>query len=116
NVTLGGERGKGGEELAQDQAGGGYARTRGDEHMLDVGHRVHRSTAQLADAFGDAVHAVDVGLAELTPMRVDRKSPAHLDRALGDEVLGFTLAAESQLLQLNQGERREVVVEDGGLD
>ena len=84
--------------------------------MLDVGHRVHRGPPQLPDPFGDAVHAVDVGLAELTAVGVDGQPAAHLDSTVGDEILGFTPAAESQLLQLNQGERREVVVKHGGLD
>ncbi|COW14941.1 Uncharacterised protein [Mycobacterium tuberculosis] len=59
---------------------------------------------------------MDVGFAELTAVGVDGQPPAHLDRAVGDEVFRFALAAESQLLQLNQGKRREVVVEDCGLD
>lgn len=50
----------------------------------------------------DAVHAMDVGFAELTAVGVDGQPPAHLDRAVGDEVFRFALAAESQLLQLNQ--------------
>ena len=36
--------------------------------------------------------------------------------SLGDEVLGLTLTAEPQLLQLDQGERGEVVIQDRGLD
>src|SRR5262249_42592031 len=89
---------------------------RGDEHMFDVGHRIYRGAAQLPHPFGDAVHAMDVGLTELAAVRVDGKPTAHLDSATGDEVLGLTLAAEAQLLQLNQGERGEVVVEHGGLN
>ena len=34
----------------------------------------------------------------------------------GDEVLGLAAAAEPELLQLHEHERREVVVEDRGLD
>ena len=102
--------------LSQDEARGRHAGTGGDEHVLDVGHLVHRRAAQLAHALGDAVHAVDVGLAELAAVGVDRQPAADLDRAVGDEVLGLAPAAEPQLLQLNQRERREVVVEDRGLD
>src|ERR1700757_3733535 len=97
--------------LAQDQTRRRDARPRGDQHVLDVGHRVHRGPAQLPHTLCDAVHAVDVGLTELAPVRVDGKPASHLDRTAGNEVLGFTLAAESQLLQLNQGERGEVVVQ-----
>jgi len=103
-------------KLAQDQARRRHARARGDEHMLDIRHRVHRRPAQLPNPLGDAVHAVDVGLAELTAVGVDGQPPAHLDRAVGNEVLGFTATAESQLLQLNQRERGEVVVQNGSLN
>ena len=71
---------------------------------------------KLAHTFGDAVHPVDVRLTELTTVRVDRQPAADLDGTVGDEVLRLTLAAEAQLLQLNQRERGEVVVEDRGLD
>src|SRR5271166_7151420 len=98
--------------LAQDQTRRRHTRPRSDEHMLDVGHRVDRGAAQLPHALGDSVHAVDVGLTELTPVRVDGKPAADLDRAIGDEVLRLTATAESQLLQLNQGERREMVVQN----
>src|SRR5208283_1008377 len=91
--------------LAEDQARSGHARPRGDEYVLDVGHRVHRGAPQLPHTLRDPVHAVDVGLTDLTSVGVDGKPPAHLDRAVGDEVLRLTAAAESQLLQLNQGER-----------
>src|SRR6201999_2286584 len=49
-------------ELAQDQTGRRHAGAGRDKHMLDVGHRVHRRTAQLPDALGNPVHPVDVGL------------------------------------------------------
>src|SRR3954470_13962452 len=84
--------------------------------MFDIGNRVHRRASKLPNAFGDAVHAVDVGLTELTTMGVDRQPAADLDRTVGDEVLGLAFAAEPQLLQLNQREGSEVVVEDRGLD
>ena len=93
-----------------------HAGAGGDEHMLDVGHLVHRRAAQLAHAFGDAVHAVDVGLAQLTAVGVDRQPAADLDRTVGDEILGLAPAAEPQLLELDQRERREVVIQNRGLD
>src|SRR6185437_5379674 len=92
---------------AQNQARRRHTGAGGDEHVLDVGHRVHRGSPQLPYTFCDAVHAVDVGLAELTAVGVDGQPPAHLDGPIGDVVLGFTLAAEPQLLQLNQREGSE---------
>ena len=59
---------------------------------------------------------MDVRLAELAPVRVDRQTAAQLDRAVRDEVLGFAAFTESELLYLRQYQRREVVVKDRGLD
>ena len=84
--------------------------------MLYVLHLVDRRTPQLTHTFGDAVHPVDVRLAELAAVRVDRQPAADLDGTAGDEVLGVALAAETEFLELDQRERREVVVEDGRLD
>ena len=103
-------------QLAEDEARCRDAGARGDQHVLDVGNLVDRCAAQLAHPFGDAVHAVDVRLAQLAAVGVDRQPAADLDRAVGDVVLRLTLAAEPQLLQLDQRERGEVVVEDRGLD
>jgi hypothetical protein len=44
---------------------------------------------------------VDVGLAELAAVRVDRQAAAQLDRAAGDEVPGLAAPAEAELLQLD---------------
>jgi len=49
-----------------------YARARGHQHVLDARYLIGRAAADLADAFGDSVHAVDIGLAELTTMGVER--------------------------------------------
>src|SRR5215470_12651890 len=57
----------------QDQAAGGDARPRGDDDVLDAGDLVHGAAAHLAHRLGDPVHAVDVGLAELAAVRVDRE-------------------------------------------
>ncbi len=66
--------------------------------------------------FGDAVHPVDVRLAELAAVGVDRQAATELDGAVGDEVLGLALRAEPELLELGQHERREVVVDRRRLD
>ena len=58
--------------------------------------------------------AKDVGLTELAAM-VLIGAAVDLDRTVSDESWPHR-AAEPQLLQLNQRERREVVVEDRGLD
>src|SRR5438874_2258833 len=47
---------------AQDQAARRYPGAGGDEDVLDVGHLVDARAADLADAFGDPVHPVDVRL------------------------------------------------------
>ena len=83
--------------------------------MLDL-DLVNRTSTKLAHTFGDAVHAVDVGLAQLATMGVEGEPAANLDGAAGDEILGLSPAAESQFLELNQRERGEVVVEDRGLN
>ena len=57
------------------------------EHVLDAVDLVDRGAAELTHALGDAVHAVDVRLAELPAVRVEREPAADLDRAVGDEVL-----------------------------
>src|SRR5208337_277877 len=73
----------------QDQATGGDASARGDQDGAVAGDLVDRRAADLADRLGDAVHAVDVGLAQLTAVRVDRQAAAQLDRAAGDEIPGL---------------------------
>jgi hypothetical protein len=44
--------------------------------VLDVVHLVVRGAAYLANALGDAVHAVNVSLAEQAAVGVDRQFPA----------------------------------------
>ena len=60
----------------QDEAAGRTPGARGDEHVLDVVDLVARRPADLAHRLGDAVHAVDVGLAEQTAAGVDGQAPA----------------------------------------
>src|ERR1700755_352418 len=100
----------------QEQAAGGDAGARGDQDGAVAGDLVDRGAADLADRLGDAVHAVDIGLAELAAVRVERQPAAQLDRAAGDEVPGLAARAEAELLQLDEHVRGEVIVEDGGPD
>src|SRR6266536_2264797 len=86
-----------------------------DEHVLHSVDLVDRRAPHLAHALGDAVHPVDVRLAELPAVRVDRKLAAELDVAVTEELLGLAPLAEAELLELGQDERREVVVDDRGL-
>src|SRR6185437_6198738 len=111
-----GTRRSGLEGAAEDQAAGGDARSGGDQDGAVAGDLVDRGAADLADGFGDAIHAVDVSLAELAAVRVDREAAVDLDRAVGDEVPGLAPAAETEFLQLDEDVRGEVVVEDGGPD
>ena len=57
---------------AQNQARSRHTGARRHQYMLDVVHLVHRGAAQLADPLGDTVHTVDVSLAELAAVGVDR--------------------------------------------
>src|SRR3984957_1089534 len=100
----------------QDEAAGGDAGAGGDQDRAVAGDLVDRGAADLADRLGDAVHAVDVGLAELAAVRVERQPAAHFDGAVGDEVPGLPRGAEAELLQLHQHVRGEVVVQHGGPD
>src|SRR6516162_11541764 len=101
---------------SEDQAAGGHACSRRDEHVLDVVDLVVGSTAHLAHTLGDAVHAVDIGLAEQPAVGVDRQLPTERQPIHGGEVLGFTTPAETEFLELREHERREMVVDEGGLD
>jgi hypothetical protein len=83
--------------------------------MFNAWYLVHRGAADLAHAFGDPVDAVQVGLAQLSTVRVDGKPPADLDGAAANELLGLPAGAESKFFQLREHERREMVVKHGGL-
>ena len=54
---------------AEYQPARGHSGAGGDHDVLQGVDLVHRRTSYLAGTFGDAVHAVDVGLAQLTPVR-----------------------------------------------
>ena len=64
--------------------------------MLDVLDLVHRRAAELPDRLGDAVHAVDVRLADLPAVGVHRQPPAQLEPALPHHVLRLAPAAEAE--------------------
>src|SRR5215472_19184318 len=98
---------------AEYQAAGRHPGAGGDQHRAVAAHLVDRGAADLADGLGDAVHAVDVRLAQLAAVRVEGQDPTQLDGPAGDEVPGLAARAETQLLQLQQNIRREVVVENG---
>ena len=59
---------------AQDQPTGRHAGADGDQHVVHLGHLVDRGAPHLAHALGDAVHPVQVGLAQLPAVGVDRQS------------------------------------------
>ena len=64
----------------QDQSGCGNTGSGGDDDALGIRHLVHGGSAQLADCFGDPVHAVDVGLTELAAVGVEREPTTHFQR------------------------------------
>src|ERR1700733_804213 len=98
----------------QDEAAGGDAGAGGDQDRAVARDLVDRGAADLADRLGDAVHAVDVGLAQLAAVGVERQAAAQLDRAAGDEVAGLAAGAEAEFFQLEEDVGGEVVVQDGG--
>src|SRR4029077_85274 len=91
----------------QDEAARGNASTGGGQDRAGAGALVDRGAADLADRLGDAVHAVNVGLAELAAVRVERQATAHFDGAVGDEVPGLPGAAEAELLEAHEHRRGE---------
>src|SRR3954453_21253187 len=100
----------------EDQPARGYAGAGGDEDMLDVVDLVARRAPDLADGFGDAVHPVDVRLAEQSAARVDRQLASERQAFDRCPLLRLAPGAEAQLLQLHEHERREVVVQERGGD
>src|SRR5271167_3498274 len=95
----------------QDQAAGGDAGAGGDQDGAVAGDLVDGGAADLADRLGDAVHAVDVGLAQLAAVGIDRQAAVQLDRAAGDEIPGLAAPAEAEFLQLDEHVGGEVVVQ-----
>src|SRR5262245_34799814 len=96
----------------EDQSAGRHAGARGHEDRTVAGYLIDRRASDLPDRFGDPVHAVDVGLAELTAVRVERQPSAHLDRAIGDEMPCLPARTQAKFLELHEYVRREVVVQD----
>src|SRR5262249_16126216 len=101
---------------AEDQRAGRPAGAGSHAHVLDPVDQLHRRGGDLADGVGDAVHAVDVCLAQLAAVHVDRKPATELDVAVPEELLGLAARTEPELLELREHQRREVVVDDRGLD
>ena len=62
--------------LREDQAAGGDAGAGGYQEGAVAGDLVDGGAAELADRLGDAVHAVDVRLAQLAAVRVEREAAA----------------------------------------
>src|SRR5690606_12890703 len=86
---------------------------RGDEHGTGIGDLIGRRAADLAHGLGDTVHAVDVGLPQLSAVRVQGQVTVEADPAVGDEVLRLAARAEAEFLELHQHVRGEVVVQHG---
>src|SRR5580692_5451239 len=99
-------------DFAQDGSG----HTRGDQHVAHVLDLVHRRTADLAYAFGHAVHAVDVRLAEQAAVCIDGQTAVDGDCAALDEILGLAATTETKAFDLREHERREGIVEHRRLD
>src|SRR6266508_2725094 len=88
--------------FGENQPAGGNAGSGRDQYVCRSGHLIHRAAPDLACGLGDAVHSVQVRLAQLAAVGVDRKAPTHLDGAVGDELARLAASAETELLQLYQ--------------
>src|SRR4051794_14629480 len=87
------------------------AATGGHQHVLGAVDLVRCSAAHLAHALEDVVHPVDVRLAEEPTVGIHRELAADLDVAAGDEIGGLARAAEPERLELDEHDRREVLVD-----
>src|SRR5699024_11792014 len=96
---------------ADHQATGRHTGACGDQNVVHVVDLVHGAAAHLPHALGNTVHPVDIGLAELAAVRVQRQRPVELQRAVPDEVAGLTATAEPEFFELHQHVRCEVVIE-----
>src|ERR1044072_4959146 len=90
---------------AEEKPGCRYPGACGDQCAGGVRHLVDGGAAYLADGLRYPVHPVQIGLAELATVGVERQ------RALGDASRRLASSAEAELLQLHQHEGREVVIE-----
>src|SRR5699024_10689437 len=95
---------------AEDQRACRHSGAGADEGVVDVGGLVGGTTPDLAHSLGDAVHSVDVCLAELSSVCIQRSRRVHLAEAVGQQIGGFAGTAEAELLELSENERGEVVV------
>src|SRR5262245_31030623 len=59
----------------EDQCARRYAGAGSNQHVLNVSHLIARGPSHLTNPLGDSVHAVNVGLAEQSAVRVDRQRP-----------------------------------------
>src|SRR6266852_9187036 len=89
---------------SEDQTARRHAGPGTDNDVADILHLITRGSAHLADPFRDPVHAVNISLAELSAMGIDRQAPADLDVALADEVFRLARLCESEGLELRQHE------------
>src|ERR687892_2481207 len=90
---------------AEEEPGCRYPGACGDQCAGGVRHLVDGSAAYLADGLRYPVHPVQIGLAELSAVGIERQ------RTLGDASGRLAPLTEPELLQLHQHERREVVIE-----
>src|ERR1700742_5012835 len=100
----------------EDQCARRYTGAGRNQHVLNAFHLIARGPSYLANALGDSVHAVDVGLAEQSAVCVDRQRPSEGKPRDRREILRLTAPAEAQFFELREHERGEMVVEEGGLN
>src|SRR3990172_11770203 len=88
--------------LAEDHGAGGHADPRGHEHVAVLLGLVRRRAADQPHALDHAVHAVDVGLRELTAVRVGGQAPGQAEVPVLHEVLRLAALRETERLELEQ--------------
>lgn len=81
----------------EDERAGGDPGARRHQDRAVARYPVDGGAADLPDPLGDAVHAVDAGLAELAVVRVHRQPTTEFDPAVGDERRGPRHARRSQV-------------------
>ena len=85
--------------LGEDKATGGNSTASGNEHIFNISYLVARSTANLPHGFCNPIHPVYICLPYLPSMCVDGKRSSNTYVSAFDEILSFSLLAESKRLK-----------------
>lgn len=103
------------DSVSQYQATGRNPATRRNQDVLESDNLIDRAATHLTDRFGDAVHAVDIGLTNLPAVGIDREAAADFNVAVPYKILCFATIAKAAGFKRGKYGRSEVVVDDGGV-